>query len=144
MISKSAVSEITDRLWEDYQAFIAGEDLSEVEVEYLFVDAVFESLRRHGAKEALLVGWAIAAGGRTASTCCAWPSATRVRRLFDRLLPVPAQPGAAAADHHHLRRAPRAWSIPFRCVSRPASGSAVGFTGWRTSESGSLMRLRLR
>jgi putative transposase len=62
LISKSAVSEITDRLWEDYQAFIAR-DLSEVEVEYLFVDAVFESLRRHGAKEALLVGWAIAADG---------------------------------------------------------------------------------
>jgi len=33
-------------------------------VEYLFVDAVFESLRRHGAKEALLVGWGIAADGR--------------------------------------------------------------------------------
>jgi putative transposase len=63
MISKSAVSEITDRLWEDYQAFISR-DLSEVEVEYLFVDAVFESLRRHGAKEALLVGWCIASDGR--------------------------------------------------------------------------------
>jgi hypothetical protein len=30
-------------------------DLSDVDVEYLFVDAIFESLRRHGAKEALLV-----------------------------------------------------------------------------------------
>jgi len=63
LISKSAVSGITDRLWEDYQAFISR-DLSEVEVEYLFVDAVFEALRRHGAKEALLVGWGIAADGR--------------------------------------------------------------------------------
>jgi putative transposase len=62
LISKSAVSEITDRLWEDYQGFITR-DLSGIEVEYLFVDAVFESLRRHGAKEALLVGWAIAADG---------------------------------------------------------------------------------
>ncbi len=33
-------------------------------VEYLFADAVFESLRRHGAKEALLVAWGIAADGR--------------------------------------------------------------------------------
>jgi putative transposase len=49
-------------LWEDYQAFITG-DLSGIEVEYLFVDAVFESLRRHGAKEALLVGWGIASDG---------------------------------------------------------------------------------
>jgi transposase-like protein len=40
LLSKSAVSEITDRLWEDYQAFIAR-DLSEIAVEYLFVDAVF-------------------------------------------------------------------------------------------------------
>ena len=63
LISKSAVSEITDRLWEDYQAFIAR-DLSEIEVEYLFVDAVFESLRRHGAKEALLVAWCIDSDGR--------------------------------------------------------------------------------
>src|SRR5439155_11768763 len=46
LISGSKVSEITDRLWEDYQAFIAR-DLSQLEAEYLFVDAVFESLRRH-------------------------------------------------------------------------------------------------
>jgi putative transposase len=63
LISKSGVSEITDRLWEDYQAFIAR-DLSEISVEYLFVDAIFESLRRHGAKEALLVAWCIASDGR--------------------------------------------------------------------------------
>ena len=63
LISKSAVSEITDRLWEDYQQFIAR-DLSDIAVEYLFVDAVFESLRRHGAQEAVLVGWCIASDGR--------------------------------------------------------------------------------
>src|ERR687884_1617064 len=63
LISKSAVSEITDRLWEQYQAFTTR-DLSDVDVEYLFVDAIFESLRRHGAKEALLVAWGIASDGR--------------------------------------------------------------------------------
>jgi putative transposase len=63
LISRSAVSEITDRLWEDYQEFISR-DLAGVEVEYLFVDAVFEALRRHGAKEALLVAWCIASDGR--------------------------------------------------------------------------------
>jgi putative transposase len=63
LISKSAVSEITDRLWEDYQQFTTR-DLSDITVEYLFVDAVFESLRRHGAKEALLVAWCIASDGR--------------------------------------------------------------------------------
>jgi len=37
---------------------------SEVEVQYLFVDAVFAWLRGMARKEALLVGWAIAADGR--------------------------------------------------------------------------------
>jgi transposase-like protein len=46
LISKSAVSGITDRLWEDYQAFISR-DLSEISVEYLFVDAIFV-LEREG------------------------------------------------------------------------------------------------
>jgi len=50
-------------LWEDYQALIAR-DLSEISLEYLFVDAVFEALRRHGAKEALLVAWCIDSDGR--------------------------------------------------------------------------------
>lgn len=63
LISRSAVSEITDQLWEDYSAFIAR-DLSDIEVEYLFCDAIFESLRRQGAKEALLVAWGIDAQGR--------------------------------------------------------------------------------
>jgi putative transposase len=62
LISRSAVSEITDRLWEDYQAFISR-DLSGIAVEYLFVDAIFESLRRHGVKEALLVAWGIDSDG---------------------------------------------------------------------------------
>jgi putative transposase len=63
LVSRSAVSEITDRLWAGYQGFISR-DLSDIEVEYLFADAVFESLRRHGAKEALLVAWCIASDGR--------------------------------------------------------------------------------
>jgi putative transposase len=63
LISRSAVSEITDQLWEDYQAFIAR-DLSDIDVEYLFADAIFESLRGRGAKEALLVAWCIDSDGR--------------------------------------------------------------------------------
>jgi transposase-like protein len=63
LISKTAVSEITDQLWVDYQAFITR-DLADIEVEYLFADAVFESLRRQGAKEALLVCWGIDSDGR--------------------------------------------------------------------------------
>ena len=63
MISRSAVSEITDRLWEDYRE-LSERDLSGVEVEYLFLDAVYESLRRYGAKEGVLAAWCITAEGR--------------------------------------------------------------------------------
>jgi putative transposase len=63
MISRSAVSEITDRLWEDYRKF-CERDLSEIEVEYLFLDAVYESLRRYGAKEGVLAAWCITSEGR--------------------------------------------------------------------------------
>jgi putative transposase len=64
MVSRSAVSEITDRLWEDYQAF-CQRDLSGLDVIYLFVDAVYESLREQGGpKEAVLCAWGICEDGR--------------------------------------------------------------------------------
>lgn len=63
MISRSAVSQITDQLWEDYRQF-CERDLSGVEVEYLFLDAVYESLRRYGAKEGVLAAWCITTDGR--------------------------------------------------------------------------------
>jgi transposase-like protein len=64
LLSRSAVSELSDSLWEDYQAF-TQRDLSGFAVEYLFLDAVFESLRQQGGgKEGLLCAWAICADGR--------------------------------------------------------------------------------
>ena len=38
--------------------------LREIEVEYLFLDAVYESLRRYGAKEGVLAAWCITTEGR--------------------------------------------------------------------------------
>jgi transposase-like protein len=74
LISKSAVSEITDRLWEDYQAFIAR-DLSEIEVEYLFADAVSSRYAGTARKRHC---WSPGASTPTAaSTYCIWPWATR-------------------------------------------------------------------
>ncbi len=63
MGSRTAVSEITDRLREGYQAFTTRH-LSSVEVHYLFLRTIFEPLRAQGAKEALLVAWGVGAGGR--------------------------------------------------------------------------------
>ena len=44
LLSRSAVSEITERLWAEYEAF-ASRDLTEFEVIYLFVDGIAERLR---------------------------------------------------------------------------------------------------
>ena len=72
LLSRSAVSELTDVLWEEYEAF-CQRDLSALEVIYLFVDGIYESLRRQslprarrggGPKEALLCAWGILADGR--------------------------------------------------------------------------------
>jgi len=64
LLSRTAVSELTDSLWEEYEAFCRRE-LSGFEVIYLFVDAVYESLRRQGGpKEALLCAWGICRDGR--------------------------------------------------------------------------------
>lgn len=63
LISKSAVSEITDQLWADYQEF-CERDLSDIDVQYLFLDAIYEALRRHGAKEGVLCAWCITSDGR--------------------------------------------------------------------------------
>ena len=64
LLSRTAVSQVTEVLWDEYEAF-AERDLSGFEVEYLFLDAVYESLRQQGGgKEGVLCAWAICADGR--------------------------------------------------------------------------------
>lgn len=64
LLTRSAVSELTDVLWAEYEAF-SQRDLSGFPVEYLFLDAVYESLRRLGAgPEGVLCAWAICSDGR--------------------------------------------------------------------------------
>jgi len=64
LLSRTAVSRLTETLWEDYEAF-TQRDLSGFAVIYLFLDAVYESLRRQGGgKEGVLCAWAICADGR--------------------------------------------------------------------------------
>jgi putative transposase len=64
LVSASGVSVVTARLWEEYKAF-TKRDLSGFAVEYLFLDAIYESLRLQGSgAEGLLCAWAILADGR--------------------------------------------------------------------------------
>jgi putative transposase len=62
VLSKSAASQVSERLWEDYQGF-AGRDLSEHSVLYLFVDGIAERLHLGQPREAVLAAWGISESG---------------------------------------------------------------------------------
>ena len=78
LLSGTAVSEITERLWAQYEAF-ASRDLSEFEVVYLFVDGVAERLHLGQPREAVLAAWGILADGKKALLHLA-PGTKRTRR----------------------------------------------------------------
>lgn len=61
-LTKSAASELTERLWADYQAF-AGRDLAEFRVLYLYVDGIAERLHLGQPREAVLAAWGIVESG---------------------------------------------------------------------------------
>jgi transposase-like protein len=65
LLSRSAVSEITERLWAEYEAF-ASRDLAEFEVIYLFVDGIAERLHLGQPREAVLAAWGILRDGKRA------------------------------------------------------------------------------
>ena len=63
LLSRAAVSEVTERLWEEYDAFCAR-DLSEHRIAYLYVDGVAERLRAGRPREAVLAAWGVGEDGR--------------------------------------------------------------------------------
>lgn len=80
LISRTAVSEVTQSLWQEYQAF-ARRDLSEIKPLYLFLDGLAEQLRPGAKREAVLCAWAItwegkkvlihlAPGTKESTDCC--------------------------------------------------------------------------
>lgn len=62
LLSKSSVSNLNKRLQEDYENF-RNRDLSEFDVVYLFVDGVYESVKRYTNNQTLLCAWAICSDG---------------------------------------------------------------------------------
>ena len=62
VVTKSAASELSERLWADYQAF-AGRELSEFKVLYLFVEGIAEKLHLGPPREAVLAAWGITETG---------------------------------------------------------------------------------
>lgn len=64
IISKSAVSEVSERLWQDYQAF-REQCWDEVAIFYLFADGLYEPMQASGSsRDAILCPWAIRGDGR--------------------------------------------------------------------------------
>jgi putative transposase len=63
LLSQSTVSEIAESLAEEYEAF-RTRDLRHEPVAYLFIDTVYEPLRRWGQKTGVLGVWAICEDGR--------------------------------------------------------------------------------
>ncbi len=96
LLSRSAVSRVTEVLWEEFEAF-ARRDLSSFDVVYLFCDAVYESLRQQaGCRQAILVTWAVLSDGSKVllhlsmgnkESAESWLE--HLRSLVSRNLPVP-------------------------------------------------------
>jgi transposase-like protein len=99
LLSRTAVSELGERLWADYQAF-ATRDLSEYEIAYLFIDGIAERLRPGQKREAVLAAWGFTGEGRKqllhlmagskedAETVTAFFEDMKLRGLADPLLVV--------------------------------------------------------
>src|SRR5579875_2142052 len=64
VLTKSPGSQLTETLWDDFEAFQVR-DLSGFAVEYRFLDAVFEPMRRTGqTREGVLAAWGLCRGGQ--------------------------------------------------------------------------------
>lgn len=63
VLSRTAVSEISERLWKEYEAF-ATRDLSEYKIAYLFLDGIAERLHAGTPREPVLCAWGIDFDGK--------------------------------------------------------------------------------
>lgn len=62
ILSRSATSRVTESLYKEYERW-QGQDLSAHDVVYLFVDGVYESVRRYSNGQTILCGWGICSDG---------------------------------------------------------------------------------
>ena len=99
LLSKTAVAEIGQQLWQDYQAF-QRRDLAEYDIAYLFIDGIAERIRPGQKREPVLAAWDFTWDGRKvllhlmagskedAETVSAFFQDMRARGLGDPLLVV--------------------------------------------------------
>jgi len=99
LLSGTAVSELGERLWADYQDF-ATRDLGEDDIAYLFIDGIAERIRPGQRREPVLAAWGFTTEGKKvllslmagskkdAETVSAFFQDMRTRGLGDPLLVV--------------------------------------------------------
>ncbi len=63
LLSRTAVSELGEQLWRDYQDF-ATRDLGKHEIVYLFVDGIAERIRPGQRREPVMAAWGFTAAGK--------------------------------------------------------------------------------
>jgi len=132
LLSRTAVSEIGDRLWADYQDFITR-DLSEFDIAYLFVDGVAERIRPGQRREPVMAAWGFTSAGarvllhlmagskEDAETVSAFFQDMRARGLGDPLLVVSdGAPGIIKAIDSCFPR-----SVRQRCLAHRMRNLAV-------------------
>ena len=62
LLSRTAVSEMGERLWADYQEF-SKRDLGEYDIAYLFIDGIAERIRPGQRREPVLAAWGFSHSG---------------------------------------------------------------------------------
>ena len=136
LLSRAAVSEITEKLWAEYEDF-CKRDLSEHAVACLFIDGIAERLRPGQRREAVLAGWGIGEDGRKsllglmagskedAETVRAFFQDLRARGLGDPLLVVSdGAPGIIRAIEECFPRSARQRCLAHRMRNLAAKVSA--------------------
>ena len=136
LLSRAAVSEITEKLWAEYEDF-CKRDLSEHAVAYLFIDGIAERLRPGQRREAVLAAWGIGEDGRKSllglmagskedvETVRAFFQDLRARGLGDPLLVVSdGAPGIIRAIEECFPRSARQRCLAHRMRNLAAKVSA--------------------
>ena len=136
LLSRAAVSEITEKLWAEYEDF-CKRDLSEHAVAYLFIDGIAERLRPGQRREAGLAAWGIGEDGRKSllglmagskedvETVRAFFQDLRARGLGDPLLVVSdGAPGIIRAIEECFPRSARQRCLAHRMRNLAAKVSA--------------------
>ena len=63
LLSRSSVSNLSESMYKEYEEF-AGRDLSKYDIVYLFVDGVYEAIRKYTRNQGILCAWGIMSDGR--------------------------------------------------------------------------------